>query len=75
MSGPIRIYLAGFAQDGTLGNHADVIALARETDTLGHGGIWFNAFHLNRYSLPCPSLLILGAAKRHLLRRADDRRT
>lgn len=58
---PIRIDLAGFARDG-LADHAAILALAREADALGYGGIWFNEFHFDRARLPYPSLLLLGAA-------------
>ncbi|MDD7972720.1 LLM class flavin-dependent oxidoreductase [Roseinatronobacter alkalisoli] len=62
MSGRIRVDLAGFAREGGLGDHADLIALAREADALGFGGIWFNEFHFDRNRLPHPSTLLLGAA-------------
>ncbi|MGP9791226.1 LLM class flavin-dependent oxidoreductase [Roseinatronobacter sp. NSM] len=57
----IRIDLAGFARDG-LGDHAQIMALVREADALGFGGIWFNEFHFDRANLAHPSLLLLGAA-------------
>lgn len=58
----LRFDLAGYARDGTLGDHSALIQIAERADTLGFGGIWFNEFHFARQTLPYPSTLLLGAA-------------
>ncbi len=62
MSAPIRIDLAGFARDGTLGDHAGLMGLCERADRLGYGGIWFNEFHFRGATNPYPHTLLLGAA-------------
>ena len=57
----LRFDLAGFARDGALGDHADLIRLVERADALGFGGIWFNEFHFRRDTLPYPHTLLLGA--------------
>ncbi|WP_367716546.1 LLM class flavin-dependent oxidoreductase [Nitratireductor sp. GISD-1A_MAKvit] len=57
----MRVDLAGFAREGTLGDHAGLMRLVERADELGFGGIWFNEFHFKRRSIPYPSTLLLGA--------------
>ena len=57
----LRFDLAGFARDGTLGDHAALMRLVMRADALGYGGIWFNEFHFHRGTLPYPHTLLLGA--------------
>ncbi|WP_404933974.1 LLM class flavin-dependent oxidoreductase [Nitratireductor sp. L15S-10] len=57
----MRIDLAGFAREGVLGDHCDLMRLVERADTLGFDGIWFNEFHFSRDTLPYPSTLLLGA--------------
>lgn len=57
----LRFDLAGFARDGTLGDHAALMRLVERADGLGFGGIWFNEFHFHRGTLPYPHTLLLGA--------------
>lgn len=57
----MRVDLAGFAREGTLGDHAALMRLVERADALGFGGIWFNEFHFSRDTLPYPSTLLLGA--------------
>ncbi|WP_373352799.1 LLM class flavin-dependent oxidoreductase [Pseudoroseicyclus sp. CXY001] len=58
----LRFDLAGFAREGSLGDHARIIALAERADALGYGGIWFNEFHFRGATNPYPHTLLLGAA-------------
>ncbi len=57
----LRFDLAGFARDGTLGDHASLMRLVERADMQGYGGIWFNEFHFHRDSQPYPHTLLLGA--------------
>ncbi|WP_418595569.1 LLM class flavin-dependent oxidoreductase [Ponticoccus sp. (in: a-proteobacteria)] len=57
----LRFDLAGFARDGTLGDHAALMRLVERADAQGYGGIWFNEFHFRRTGLPYPHLPLLGA--------------
>ncbi|MFC5584990.1 LLM class flavin-dependent oxidoreductase [Nitratireductor kimnyeongensis] len=57
----MRVDLAGFAREGTLGDHKALMRLVEGADALGFGGIWFNEFHFARKTLPYPSTLMLGA--------------
>jgi len=58
----LRFDLAGYARDGSLGDHDGLMRIAERADDLGFGGIWFNEFHFARATLPYPSTLLLGAA-------------
>ncbi|MBY6161573.1 LLM class flavin-dependent oxidoreductase [Mameliella alba] len=57
----LRFDLAGFARDGTLGDHGALMRLVETADQQGFGGIWFNEFHFRRTGLPYPHTLLLGA--------------
>ena len=61
MCAPLRIDLAGFAREATLGDHRALMGLVERADALGFDAIWFNEFHFRRDDLPYPSLLLLGA--------------
>ncbi|TVR09193.1 MAG: LLM class flavin-dependent oxidoreductase [Salinarimonadaceae bacterium] len=58
---PIRVDLAGFAREGRLGDHAELMDLVTLADRLGYGCVWFNEFHFSRDGIPYPSTLLLGA--------------
>jgi len=58
----MRIDLAGWTREATLGDHQDFLGLFERADALGFDGVWFNEFHFRREGLPYPSTLLLAAA-------------
>lgn len=57
----MRIDLAGFAREGTLGDHKALMRLVERADRQGYDGIWFNEFHFRGATNAYPSTLLLGA--------------
>ncbi|QCI68298.1 LLM class flavin-dependent oxidoreductase [Phreatobacter stygius] len=57
----MRIDLAGWTREATLGDHRAFLALFERADRLGFDGVWFAEFHF-RAGLPYPSTLLLAAA-------------
>lgn len=57
----MRFDVAGFARDGTCGDHQELMRVVRCADAQGFGGIWFNEFHFHRYSQAYPHTLLLGS--------------
>lgn len=58
----MRIDLAGWTREATLGDHREFLRIFERADRLGFDGVWFNEFHFRRESLPYPSTLLLAAA-------------
>jgi alkanesulfonate monooxygenase SsuD/methylene tetrahydromethanopterin reductase-like flavin-dependent oxidoreductase (luciferase family) len=58
----MRIDLAGWTREATLGDHREFLRLFEHADRLGFDGVWFNEFHFRREGLPYPSTLLLAAA-------------
>lgn len=58
----MRIDLAGWTREATLGDHQEFLGLFERADRLGFDGVWFNEFHFRRTALPYPSILLLAAA-------------
>ena len=57
----MRIDLAGWTREATLGDHQAFLSLFERADRLGFDGVWFAEFHF-RERLPYPSTLLLAAA-------------
>jgi alkanesulfonate monooxygenase SsuD/methylene tetrahydromethanopterin reductase-like flavin-dependent oxidoreductase (luciferase family) len=57
----MRIDLAGWTREATLGDHRTFLGLFERADQLGFDGVWFNEFHF-RPGFPYPSTLLLAAA-------------
>lgn len=58
----MRIDLAGWTREATLGDHRAFLDLFDRADRLGFDGVWFNEFHFHQPILPYPSTLLLAAA-------------
>ncbi|EFH11472.1 LLM class flavin-dependent oxidoreductase, partial [Teichococcus cervicalis] len=56
----MRIDLAGWSREATLGPHEEFCRLFETADRLGYAGVWFNEFHFAPW--PYPSVLLLAAA-------------
>ncbi|MDQ1080079.1 LLM class flavin-dependent oxidoreductase [Pseudoroseomonas cervicalis] len=55
----MRIDLAGWSREATLGPHEEFCRLFEAADRLGYAGVWFNEFHFAPW--PYPSILLLAA--------------
>ena len=58
----MRIDLAGWTREATLGDHREFLRIFERADQLGFDGVWFNEFHFRREGLPYPSTTLLAAA-------------
>ncbi len=62
MTAPLRIDLAGYSREATLGEHRAFLALFEEAEQLGFDGVWFHEFRLLPAGGPYPSPMLLAAA-------------
>jgi alkanesulfonate monooxygenase SsuD/methylene tetrahydromethanopterin reductase-like flavin-dependent oxidoreductase (luciferase family) len=62
MNTPLRIDLAGYSREATLGEHRAFLAFFEEAERLGFDGVWFHEFRLLPAGGPYPSPLLLAAA-------------
>ena len=62
MNAPLRIDLAGYSREATLGEHRAFMAFFEEAERLGFDGVWFHEFRLLPAGGPYPSPLLLAAA-------------
>jgi alkanesulfonate monooxygenase SsuD/methylene tetrahydromethanopterin reductase-like flavin-dependent oxidoreductase (luciferase family) len=58
----MRVDLAGWTREATLGDHRAFLAIFEEADRLGFDGVWFNEFHFQDPPIPYPSVHLLAAA-------------
>lgn len=58
----MRIDLAGWSREATVGDHPAFLALFEEADALGYDGVWFHEFRLQAEPWPYPCPLLLAAA-------------
>jgi alkanesulfonate monooxygenase SsuD/methylene tetrahydromethanopterin reductase-like flavin-dependent oxidoreductase (luciferase family) len=62
MNAPLRIDLAGYSREATLGEHRAFLAFFEEAERLGFDGVWFHEFRLLPAGGPYPSPMLLAAA-------------
>jgi alkanesulfonate monooxygenase SsuD/methylene tetrahydromethanopterin reductase-like flavin-dependent oxidoreductase (luciferase family) len=62
MNAPLRIDLAGYSREATLGDHRAFLAFFEEAERLGFDGVWFHEFRLLPAGGPYPSPMLLAAA-------------
>jgi alkanesulfonate monooxygenase SsuD/methylene tetrahydromethanopterin reductase-like flavin-dependent oxidoreductase (luciferase family) len=62
MTAPIRIDIAGWTREATVGDHHAFLSIFEEADHLGFDGVWFNEFHFMDPPIPYPSTHLLAAA-------------
>jgi len=58
----MRIDLAGWSREATVGDHQAFLSLFEEADVLGYDGVWFHEFRLQAEPWPYPCPLLLAAA-------------
>lgn len=58
----MRVDLAGWSREATVGDHQGFLALFEEADALGYDGVWFHEFRLQADPWPYPCPLLLAAA-------------
>ncbi|MFM9923216.1 LLM class flavin-dependent oxidoreductase [Variovorax sp. H27-G14] len=62
MNTPLRIDLAGYSREATLGDHRAFLAFFAQAERLGFDGVWFHEFRLLQGGGPYPSPMLLAAA-------------
>ncbi|THU02567.1 LLM class flavin-dependent oxidoreductase [Lampropedia puyangensis] len=58
----MRIDLAGWSRDATLGGHREFLAFFEAAERMGFDGVWFHEFRLQAEPWPYPCPLLLAAA-------------
>lgn len=62
VNAPLRIDLAGYSREATLGDHRAFLAFFEEAERLGFDGVWIHEFRLLPAGGPYPSPMLLAAA-------------